>query len=91
MNMQAEGHDLLDIRAVYLPEKRLESIGELSRCLNLEYAWLSHNFLANIQPMSPLIHLKVLDVSHNALIHFPDEWFWKALSSLQILYADHNR
>ena len=89
--MQAEGHDLLEIRMVYMPEKRLESVGDLAKCINVEYAWLSHNFLANIQALSPLIYLRVLDVSHNSLLHLPDEWFWKEMASLQIFYAHHNR
>jgi hypothetical protein len=89
--MQAESHDLIEIRTVYMPEKRLEAIGDLAKCINVEYAWLCHNLLINIQALSPLIYLRVLDVSRNSLAHLPDEWFWRELGFLQIFYADHNR
>jgi hypothetical protein len=89
--MHAEADELLEIRTVFMPEKRLESVGDLARCWNVEYAWLSNNFISNIQPLSSLIYLKLLDVSYNTLLYLPDELFWKTLTSLQILYANNNR
>lgn len=57
------------LRQISLQSNRLTSMSGLEECIALEEIYVSDNGITELCPLDSLVHLKVLDVSHNRLRH----------------------
>ncbi|KAJ1472232.1 hypothetical protein T484DRAFT_1841149 [Baffinella frigidus] len=62
--------DFEEVLFVTAGNRGLAGLGDLPQCVNAEFVWVGGNSLRSITAVAPLLQLRLLDASKNALQRF---------------------
>ena len=79
-----------ELRLVCIQGRNLIEVSLLGRCINLRVLCIARNFITDLAPLRPLVHLVKLDAHGNHLNRVPEESFWQGIPRLRALFLHDN-